>query len=383
MVFLLHFKSLEFLGKGLKIMKTLLLSFFFVISSAHAWERVNSRYLYHIDGTSPLGAIFYPDSVGTSPSPTPHLSEMREALAQFENPGLAVARIEEIKNEMGISRGTLFVNANYDTDGKPHARFTCGISSANSGDIDDVTGYYMQKEYGTSKNSGFVTWHNFKLASRAERVREIATCLSKMDGMPPLGDSPRAPIREIYMDNKTKREANAWMRTQLRENEEATEDQLYRAFKCMLVKAAQSIPDATGDKIVFRSYDYEGSFTTTRNESVGQFGPMNFTRRVPHHYDAEVNASLFAVVGNRKAVEHLYDNDEIENYRGLWPSMTITEGNMLRNSDDSTPNRFRDIFIHTEVLDQMDTCKLRAGIQIHPDLNPNGQSPGSELENCR
>ncbi len=194
--------------------------------------------------------------------------------------------------------------------------------------------------------------------------------------MPPLRPTPPPRIRRVYMDDLTKNEGRNWMRRHLFPNEIADSRQLYQAFKCMVEKAARNMPEATGDNLVLRTYMGEEDFETTRSQSMGQFGPLNFRREVPHTFTAKVNSAFLAVVGTSDAVEELFSRDVDESLRGLWPIRYGSQGLGMVDRNGQLTDKYTVIFNELNAMGFLAECKLHAGIIPVPtgDMTP---SPGA------
>lgn len=284
----------------------------FALDPALSGEKIlTGRFIENIQSTDFFMAAFQamvPDGVktriGLAPSPKADKKEIDEAFSHFSDVRAAMVRVEALKREHGVKGGRVFVSFEYNKKG--NLRVSCGISKAQSDDLADVIAHSVVP--GSSPDGG--SFHAFKQASRAERVRAIARCLATLDGMPQL--KPTQPrIKGIYFDKESAAVAARWLRSL---GFIGTKEQYDGTFNCLLTQAGALMPEAMGDVVVVKSLNFSHDYIRKRND-----GYVIDTKQ------AGLSPGLLLAVMNKKAAYSIHDSNETTDFEGIWPSVVAKE----------------------------------------------------------
>jgi hypothetical protein len=333
--------------------------------SARAADPVLSGKLFEqIDGTNILSALVFP-GIGRSASPRAEGNEIGDSFGEFTDPRAAMLQLETLKRQHGFSGGRVFAGFSYDSD-RDGARlhFSCGISRSESSGFDDIWNGHVELQ-----NGGFMDFGQFKLASRAERVRSIARCLAQLPGMPKL--KPTHPvIRKIYIDDASYGLAEKWLRSQDPAAVQGDRAQYRQAFACLVSHAAQEMPEAVGDTVVFRSVA-ENSVHHVPAPAWQREVLPRILRQDTVEEEVQFGLTFFSVL-NQDAARKIWAQTDSEKVIGLWPTRVGGDGNIVEG-------KLRDrieLALGIQNLKWLASCRRSAGLfELPPSRLPEPLPP--------
>lgn len=313
--------------------------------SAQAGGMTGSFYV-RIEPTDPFDAIssgLDPSSetkaLGLGPSPKPSGNEIADALAHFENPQAAMDHLEKLKRDKNYQNGKVFARFGYTSRGD--LDMICGVSSANSNDLTEVT-------RGTTHANGIHggAFSGIKLASRDERVRAIARCLAGMPGMTERLKPLRPKLTGILVDGDSYRLGETWFKKQ---KLIGTPAQYRAATECMAAELGRSLTEATGDSVVMMT-KYDRSWTAkTTVPAKDYFSQPNYQ----YHEVVDKGPSSLLIVTNKNAARKIFKSGDLEKGYGIWPMHSA----FPMSVEDRT---FEELF--KPVWGSLEGCRLQAGL---------------------
>jgi hypothetical protein len=251
--------------------------------------------------TGILGAVVS-GKVGGGATPKPDGFEVRDALAEFRDPATAKKVLAEMKAKAGAPNGKTFALFRYtdsETQGWGMLNMVCGVSKEDRSDDQEVV---FDKSIDWSfDDQATMPFAHFKVASRAQKVRSIARCLAKLPGMPTLKPLPPVRVAALHIDDRAYTLGELYLKARDPVGFVGSHEQYRKAFRCLVTRSAQALPEAQGDSVAVRAIKIENEVENYNQETVS----------------IDYSITMLAVMPS-SSVDAFFSGADTDAFGGLW-----------------------------------------------------------------